>query len=113
MFRALERRRATALVVACLLLVLLVRTAWVADQAYITFRTIDNFLQGLGLRWNPLERVQAFTHPLWLLLVAAGYAVTGEPYYTTLALSIGVSVAAVVLLVDRIARETAAAIGAA
>ena len=33
--------------------------AWVCDDAYITFRTIDNFLHGHGLRWNVAERVQS------------------------------------------------------
>ena len=42
--------------------------AWVCDDAYITFRSIDNLVNGLGPVWNAGERVQAFTHPLWFLL---------------------------------------------
>ncbi|MDX2073872.1 MAG: hypothetical protein SFX19_05855 [Alphaproteobacteria bacterium] len=42
--------------------------SWVSEDAYITFRVIDNFLHGYGLRWNIDERVQVYTHPLWLLL---------------------------------------------
>ena len=38
---------------------LLIRTAWLDDDAYITFRTVDNVLHGYGLRWNVLNRVQA------------------------------------------------------
>ena len=49
---------------------LLVSSAWMHDDAYITFRTIDNFVNGLGLTWNPAERVQAYTHPLWMLVNA-------------------------------------------
>lgn len=45
------------------------KTAWVAEDAYITFRSIDNFLHGYGLRWNIDERVMVFTHPLWMLLL--------------------------------------------
>ncbi|MGB0678495.1 MAG: hypothetical protein ACPGUV_02410 [Polyangiales bacterium] len=45
--------------------------AWVSDDAFITFRTIDNALHGHGLVWNVGERVQAYTHPLWMLLVWA------------------------------------------
>ena len=52
---------------------LLVKTAWLSDDAYITFRTIDNFVNGYGLRWNIAERVQSFTHPLWLLLLSGIY----------------------------------------
>lgn len=77
-----------------LFLVVLVRTAWVCDDAFITFRTVDNFLNGYGLRWNIAERVQSFTHPLWLLLYAVPYAVTGDPYVTSIWLSIAVSVLA-------------------
>jgi len=52
------------LVVALLFfLVVIVRTAWVCDDAYITFRTARNFINGHGMRWNHFERVQSFTHP--------------------------------------------------
>ena len=42
------------LLYGCLLLygVVLLRTAWLCDDAYITFRTVDNFINGFGLRWN-------------------------------------------------------------
>lgn len=42
--------------------------AWVSEDAFITLRVVDNFLNGYGLRWNVTERVQVYTHPLWLLL---------------------------------------------
>lgn len=45
---------------------LFVKNAWVDEDAYITFRSIEQLFAGHGLRWNPHERVQAFTHPLWL-----------------------------------------------
>jgi len=35
-----------------ILLVSLLRTAWLSDDSYITFRTADNFIHGYGLRWN-------------------------------------------------------------
>ena len=38
--------------------------AWVADDAFITLRTVDNLLAGYGPRWNVVERVQTYTHPL-------------------------------------------------
>ena len=93
-----DRRGRTHLVVtaalAALFLAVLVRTAWVCDDAFITFRTVDNFLNGYGLRWNPAERVQSFTHPLWMFLYAVPYAVTGDPYVTSIWLSIVVSMLA-------------------
>jgi len=75
-----------ATVVVCFGYVYL-RNAWVGDDAYITFRTIDNLLAGYGLTWNVDERVQVFTHPLWMLLMVALRWITGEFYYTVLVLS--------------------------
>jgi arabinofuranosyltransferase len=46
----------------------LIQTAWVGDDAYITFRSIENFIHGYGPIFNIGERVQTFTHPLWFLL---------------------------------------------
>lgn len=69
--------------------------AWTADDAYITFRTCDNWLHGYGPRFNPAERVQAFTHPLWMFVMTAAAAVTHEYYYTSLFVGWGLSVLAV------------------
>jgi arabinofuranosyltransferase len=86
-----------------LFLLVLIRTAWVADDAYITFRTIDNWFNGFGLRWNVVERVQTYTHPLWLLVLAAAYRMTGEFYFTSLVVSMAASLLVVVVLVTRVA----------
>jgi arabinofuranosyltransferase len=75
--------------------VVTLRTAWVCDDAFITLRTVDNWVNGYGLRWNVVERVQAYTHPLWMLLLAGAYALTREAYYTTVYLSVATSLAAV------------------
>jgi len=61
--------------------------AWLGDDAYITFRVAQNFVGGHGLTFNPGERVQAYTHPLWMLLLSAAYAITSEFFFTTLAVS--------------------------
>ncbi|MBE7440325.1 MAG: hypothetical protein HS115_17880 [Spirochaetales bacterium] len=42
---------------------------WVAEDAYITFRMVENLYAGYGLVFNPSERIEASTHPLWLLLL--------------------------------------------
>jgi arabinofuranosyltransferase len=73
---------------------LFLANSWVGDDAYITFRGVDNFVHGLGLRWNPAERVQAFTSPLWLLFLSPFYAVTREIFYTSLAVSLALCIAA-------------------
>lgn len=54
------------------------RTAWLSDDAFITFRSVENLVRGNGPVWNAGERVQTFTHPLWFALVAGLRAVTGE-----------------------------------
>ncbi len=61
--------------------------AWIGDDAFITARTIDNFYNGYGLTFNTSERVQAYTHPLWLIINALFYFIAREPYFTNLAIS--------------------------
>ncbi len=72
-------------------LTILLRTAWVGDDAFITLRTIDNFLHGYGLTWNVNERVQTFTHPLWLFLLTGAYLIAQNPYFAILGLCLVVS----------------------
>jgi arabinofuranosyltransferase len=61
--------------------------AWIADDAFITWRVIENLVAGHGLRWNTGERVQVFTHPLWALLQVPLYAVSGSLAFSSFALS--------------------------
>lgn len=88
---------------ACLSSVLLlgaiVTSAWLGDDALITFRTVENWVNGHGLRWNVDERVQTFTHPLWLFLVAAVRAAGGDLFYAVIALSVTLSALAAAILV--------------
>ncbi len=81
------------------LAVILVRTAWLCDDAYITYRTIDNLQSGHGLTWNAGERVQPHTHPLWMLLVATVTWITGELYTTVLALGIALTLATALIAI--------------
>lgn len=89
--------------------VLSVRSAWLADDAYISFRVIDNLLTGYGLRYNVAERVRAFTHPLWLGVLAAVTSVTREFYYSPLVLNLAASIGAVALVLFRVAATRAGA----
>ena len=84
------------------LLAVLVTCAWQSDDAYITFRTVSNAWAGHGLTWNPGERLQSYTHPLWMLLSLLCYGLFREVYYSTLALSILLTMTAVTLLVRRL-----------
>lgn len=76
----------------------MVRLAWLGDDAYITLRTVENVLAGHGPVWNPGERVQTFTHPLWFGLLLAARWLTGGHYMGTVVLSIACSAIGVVLL---------------
>lgn len=82
-----------------LFLIVTTQRAWMGDDAFITLRTVDNFVAGRGLVFNVGERVQSYTHPLWLLLISVFYAFTHEPYYTVVFLSLLVSLAAVLVLI--------------
>lgn len=60
---------------------------WMGDDAHITFRSVWNFIHGYGLSYNPDERVQAYTHPLWMMAIAVAHFVTREFFFTVTALS--------------------------
>lgn len=60
---------------------ILIRNLWVSDDAFITLRTVDNFLNGYGLVWNVGERVQVFTHPLWMFLLIPMDYFFADPMY--------------------------------
>ena len=46
--------------------------AWVCDDAFISFRYADNLRRGLGLVFNPSERVEGYSNFLWTLWAALG-----------------------------------------
>ena len=87
----------------CLYTVVVLKSAWLSDDAYITFRTVDNFVSGYGLTWNVDERVQAYTHPLWMLLLSATYWFTREIHFTSILLCVVFSVATVFVFAGRVA----------
>jgi arabinofuranosyltransferase len=86
----------------------LVRTAWLSDDSLITLRVVLNFINGYGPVFNVAERVQAYTHPLWFLLIALSTLLFGNPFVATFVLSIGLSCAAVSIFPWRLARSTSA-----
>ncbi|MDX9703031.1 MAG: hypothetical protein RBU23_08320 [Candidatus Auribacterota bacterium] len=77
--------------------VLLLYNSWLGDDAYITFRTVDNFLNGYGLRWNPAERVQVYTHPLWLFILIAVEFFVRNIFYTAHGVSFVISLSALAI----------------
>lgn len=81
------------------------RTAWIGDDAFITLRTVDNFTQGYGLRWNVAERVQTFTHPLWMLLLSVPYSLTRSAEVAVHSLGLFCTVGALMVLLLRVAQD--------
>ncbi len=82
-----------------LLVAAIARMAWLCDDAFITFRCVENLVHGQGPVWNVDERVQAYTHPLWFLLLSLLRFLTGECATTTMLLSITIASAAAAWLV--------------
>jgi len=100
-----DRIRRVAWALLGLTLIALLASAWIHEDAYITFRVIENFLHGRGLTWNPAERVQVYTHPLWLLVLTPLTALTGESYFTSLALTALLTLVTFHLVIFRAARS--------
>jgi arabinofuranosyltransferase len=95
--------KALAVLITLVFVAVLIRTAWISDDAAITLRTVLNVTHGFGLTFNIQERVATFTHPLWLGFLSLAYLFAGNAYAGTLALSIVTSVAAFWLAVTRAA----------
>ncbi len=54
-------------------------TWFLCDDAHIGFRYVRNLVEGHGLVFNPGEYVEGYTNFLWLLELAAIWALTGIP----------------------------------
>lgn len=85
--RWLERSGSrTKILLVLLVLYAIAINAWVSEDAFITFRSVDQLNAGNGPRWNPHERVQAFTHPLWFGLLAIFSQLIPRLFFASLAL---------------------------
>ncbi len=80
---------------------------WWIDDAAITFSYARNLVNGDGLvPWPGGERVEGYSDPTWLLLIAAGLAVRLDPFVWAKILGAAFGVVTVVL-VGRLAGELA------
>lgn len=79
--------------------------AFVCDDAFIVFRYADHLAAGHGPIFNPGERVEGYTSPLWLALLALGIRAGVRPEIFAPLLGAGLAagtlIAVVVLLVCR------------
>ncbi len=79
-------------------IIVILRTAWVSDDAYITFRVVENFVAGNGLVWNFGERTWVYTHPLWMLVISTFKIFISDIYLLNIVLSIVITIAVIVLI---------------
>lgn len=94
---------------AVVLAVVVLGEAWLKfysyqDDAFIFFRYAENALSGRGLVFNPGERIEGFSSPLWLLMLILAGAAGGSPLHAAGILGT-VATLAVVLLSIRDARR--------
>ncbi len=83
--------------------IVLLAAAWVSlghwsrvvDDAYITVRYAWNLVHGQGPVFNPGERVEGFSNPTWLLLLAPFLAVGADPLWVAKVLGLAAHLAAV------------------
>lgn len=105
-------RRIVVSAALALFVAVLLRSSWIADDAFITLRVVDNTLHGFGPRWNVAERVQVFTHPLWFLVLTITGAIVREPFYAALAAGLAASFATLAIVAFRFAaRDLGVAVG--
>jgi arabinofuranosyltransferase len=93
-----ERKTMILAIGAIALLTLLIRTGWASEDAYISYRVVDNFLGGYGLTWNLGERVQVYTDPLYVFLTIAVTWLTGSAYWSATIVSLLLTMAAYFVL---------------
>ena len=98
---AVTMRRLTIFFASIVILAIAVRVAWVGDDAFITLRSVENWVSGNGLRWNPDDRVQTYTHPLWMMVLSLGRWLSGDIYFATIGISLVLSMIAVLWLLLR------------
>ena len=80
------------------LFVRILQYGWVTDDAFITFRSVLNFVGGDGPVYNIGERVQSFTHPLWFLCLSIGGFLDVNLYFYAIFLGLAFSLATIIAL---------------
>ncbi len=100
----LREQRSLLLAGVCFGLMVL-GVSYLDEDAFISFRVVDNFVNGYGLRWNVDERVQVFTHPLWVLLLIPLHALFRDIAVASYSLSWSLSCAAFLLVGARLSKR--------
>ena len=66
-----RRQRIALCTGSILFLIVFMKNAWICDDAYILFRSLEQLMAGNGPVWNPQVRVQVFTSVLGYWILAA------------------------------------------
>lgn len=74
------------------------KNAWIAEDAYIIFRSLDQLYAGNGPTWNPHERVQVYTSPMWYITLACVRLFSDNYYLTTILLSLILLIATLIII---------------
>jgi arabinofuranosyltransferase len=91
----------------------LARLDYTVDDAFISFRYGRNLAEGLGLVFNPGERVEGYSNLAWTLLFAGLYRLGGDPVLSIKLAGVALgalSLPLAVALARDAARSTAAAL---
>lgn len=85
---------------------LLYQTGWLSDDARITLVYVENLVKGNGAVFNSGERVQAYTHALWFLLLSGGTYFWHNAVQIAYLASVALSIASFLLLAKIAAHKT-------
>lgn len=80
------------------LLAVVVANSWVSDDAFITLRSVQRLLDTGRLEWNPGDRVQVFTHPLWAAALIPFLWLTQSGWWAGWCLGVSCTAAGAILL---------------
>jgi hypothetical protein len=70
-----------------------VRYWWLSDDQMISMRYARNLVEGNGLVWNPGNRVEGFSNPLWVFYMAAIHWLLPLPQHQISLIILGTNVA--------------------
>jgi arabinofuranosyltransferase len=70
----------------------------IVDDAFISFRYASNLAHGLGLVYNPGERVEGYSNFLWTVLLAAGMRLGCDVVLLSVLLSLAAALGSVAVL---------------
>src|SRR5215216_3163090 len=70
----------------------------VSDDAYISFRYVARWVEGQGLTFNPGERVEGFSNPLWIGILAMSHRLLPTVAIVDAARVLGFAASAISLL---------------